>query len=337
MDLSTKFVGINLPHPLLAGASPLADSVTRCQALEAAGIAAIVLRSLFEEQLEAEAMAHHQAEVGHPDSRGEARSYLPAVDSSVFGPEQYLTHLRAVKKSVRVPVIASLNGCSHDGWIDYARAIDAAGADALELNLYAVAADPGESGAELEDRTLRVVHAVRRAVQLPLVIKVSPFYTALTNFALRLEEAGADGIVLFNRFYEPDIDIEAREPRYHLELSESRELGLRLRWLGLLSGHVRGSLAVSGGVHTARDAIKAVLCGAAAVQLVSALLRGGLERIGGLLAELTLWLEENGYHSLQQLRGSMDQSRTPDPGAIERLQYMHSLETYRLPGPVADS
>lgn len=332
MDLSTSYLGLTLPHPFVAGASPLADSVTRCQALEQAGIAAIVLRSLFEEQLETEAMAHHQAEVGHADAHGEALSYLPPVDESVFGPEQYLAHLRAVKKAVRVPVIASLNGCSHDGWIDYARAIDAAGADALELNLYAVATDPGESGAELEERTLRVVHAVRRAVQLPLVVKLSPFYTSLVNFALRLEEVGANGFVLFNRFFEPDIDIEALEVKTHLELSETRELGLRLRWLGLLSGHVRGSLAVSGGVHSARDAIKAVMCGASAVQLVTTLLRSGVNRVQTMLADLTAWLEENGYKSLGQMRGSMDQSRTPDPSAFERTQYMRVLETFRVPG-----
>ena len=329
MDLSTKYLGLPLPHPFVAGASPLADTVDRCRRLEDAGIAAIVLRSLFEEQIDLEALAHHQAEHGHADAHGEARSYLPAADECVFGPDEYLDHLRAVKHAVGVPVIASLNGHSEGGWLDYSRRIDAAGADALELNLWAVAADASESGAEIEERALAIVRAVRSAVRMPVAVKLSPFHTSLANFALRLQAAGADGLVLFNRFFEPDVDVEALELRPHLELSTSHELPLRLRWLALLSGQVDCSLAVSGGVHTDRDAIKAILCGAHAVQLVAAVLRGGTRRIGELRDGVARWLEENGYASLRQMRGSMDQGRSPDPAALERVHYMRLLQTYR--------
>ena len=329
MDLSTKYLGLSLPHPFVAGASPLGDSVERCQRLEQAGIAAIVLRSLFEEQIDQEAQAQHAAEFAHADAHGEATSYLPASPEQVFGPEQYLEHLRAVKRAVGVPVIASLNGYTHGGWIDYARRIDAAGADALELNLYSVATDAGESGAELEERSLAIVQAVRKSVRMPVAVKLSPFYTSLANFALRLQAAGADGLVLFNRFFEPDVDTEALELRTHMGLSDSHELLLRLRWLALLSGQARCSLAVSGGVHTALDAIKAVMCGAHAVQLVAALLRGGNGRVRALCHEVATWLEDHGYHSLRQMRGSMDSTRAPDPKALERVNYMRVLQTWR--------
>lgn len=330
MDLSTTYLGLSLPHPFLAGASPLGDSVERCQRLEQAGIAAIVLRSLFEEQIEQEALAQHQAEVGHADAHGEAMSYLPASPDQVFGPDEYVDHLRAVKKAVMVPVIASLNGYTLGGWIDYARRLEAAGADALELNLYQVATDASESGAELEARAIEIVRTVRRSVRIAVAVKLSPFYTSLANFALQLQGAGASGFVLFNRFFEPDVDLDALELRTHLGLSDSSELLLRLRWLSLLSGQMRCSLAVSGGVHTSTDAIKAVMCGAHAVQLVAALLRHGNGRVQTLCHEVANWLEERGYRSLQQMRGSMDSSRAPDPKVLERVNYMRVLQTYRL-------
>ncbi|MFY9344605.1 MAG: dihydroorotate dehydrogenase-like protein [Planctomycetota bacterium] len=329
MDLSTRWLGLHLPHPFVAGASPLSDSVERCRALQDAGIAAIVLRSLFEEQLDQEAMAHHQAEFGHADAHGEALSYLPRVDQCVFGPDEYLAHLRAVKKAVDVPVIASLNGHSEGGWVEFARRIDEAGADALELNLWSVATDAGESAEELEDRAVAIVGSVVRAVRLPIAVKLSPFHTSLGHFALRLQAVGVAGLVLFNRFFEPDVDLEAQELRPHLDLSDSRELGLRLRWLALLSGQLRCDLAVSGGVHTVPDALKAVLCGAHAVQLVATLLRGGVQRIAGLRDGVAAWLEENGCASLRQVRGSLDRTRAPDPKALERVHYMRLLQTWR--------
>jgi dihydroorotate dehydrogenase (fumarate) len=329
MDLSTKYLGLPLPHPFVAGASPLADSVDRCRRLEDAGIAAIVLRSLFEEQIALDALAHHQAEVGHADAHAEASSYLPAVDGCVFGPDEYLDHVHAVKRAVAVPVIGSLNGCTDGGWLDHGRRIADAGADALELNLWSVATDAGEGGAEIEERALAIVAALRATVRIPIAVKLSPFHTSLANFALRLHAAGAEGLVLFNRFFEPDVDLDALELRAHLELSTSHELPLRLRWLALLSGQVDADLAVSGGVHAEHDAIKAVLCGADAVQLVSALLRGGLRRIAELRDGVARWLEDNGYASLRQARGSMDHRRSPDPKALERVHYMHLLQTFR--------
>jgi dihydroorotate dehydrogenase (fumarate) len=235
-----------------------------------------------------------------------------------------------VKSAVAVPVIASLNGYTDGGWIDHAQRIEAAGADALELNLYAVATDPGESGAELEDRAVAIVRRVTESLRIPVAVKLSPFYTSLVHFALRLEDAGADGLVLFNRFFEPDVDLEALEMRTHLELSQRNELLLRLRWLGLLSGHLRAGLAVSGGVQTATDAIKAVMCGAHAVQLVTALLRGGVGKVASLRDEMSQWLCDHGYESLRQMRGSMDCNRTPDPKAFERVNYMRTLHTYRI-------
>lgn len=330
MDLSTRWLGLSLPHPFVAGASPLTDSVDRCKRLEDAGVAALVLRSLFEEQIDLEALAHHQAEVGHADAHGEALSYLPRVDGCVFGPDEYLDHVRAVKAAVGVPVVASLNGTTDGGWLDYARRIDEAGADALELNLYAVATDAGESGSELEERAVAIVRSVVRGVHMPVAVKLSPFYTSLPHFALRLQAAGAAGLVLFNRFFEPDVDVEAQEMRPHLELSDSRELGLRLRWLALLSGQLGCDLAVSGGVHTPRDALKAVMCGAHAVQLVASLVRGGAQRLTELRDGVAAWLDDNRCASLRQLRGSLDRTRSPDPKVLERVHYMRLLQTYRL-------
>lgn len=330
MDLTTRYLGLSLPHPFVAGASPLADTLDRVRRLEDAGIAAIVLRSLFEEQIDTEALAYHRAAELHADAHGEALSYFPGTDACRFGPEQYLEHLAAVKAAVRVPVIASLNGCSRAGWVDYARQLAAAGADALELNLWSVATEAADSAAELEAESIAVVRGIAAAVALPVAVKLSPFYTSLPHFALQLQAAGARGLVLFNRFFEPDIDIEALEVRPHLELSQSQELLLRLRWLAILSGQVDCDLAVSGGVHTTRDAVKAILCGAGVVQLVAALLQGGVGRIGDLRAGLTGWLVDHGYTSLRQMRGSMDLTRTPDPKAFERANYMRVLQTWRF-------
>jgi dihydroorotate dehydrogenase (fumarate) len=329
MELRTDYLGLVLPHPFVAGASPGSDTEARCVQLEQGGAAAIVLRSLFEEQIDRDALAHHQAEVGHADAHSEARSYLPMGDDCVFGPDEYLEHLRQVKRAVTVPVLASLNGHTDGGWIDYARAIDAAGADALELNLYAVATDPGESGDALETRACAIVQAVRRAVRMQVAVKLSPFYTSLSNFALRLQHAGADALVLFNRFYEPDIDLETLQVTTAMELSDSRELRLRLRWLALLSSQSECELAVSGGVRTVPDAVKALMCGADVVQVVGEALRRGPGVFGGLRDGLAAWLEEHGYASLRQLRGSLDATRAVDPKARERASYLRALQAYR--------
>ena len=329
MDLKTDYLGLVLPHPFVAGASPGSDTEARCVQLEQGGAAAIVLRSLFEEQLDRDARAHHQAEVGHADARSEARSYLPMGDDCVFGPDEYLEHLRQVKRAVTVPVLASLNGHTHGGWIDYARAIDAAGADALELDLYAVATDPGESGDELESCACAIVQAVRRAVRMRVAVKLSPFYTSLANFALRLQHAGADALVLFHRGCETDVDLETLQMTTGMEPCDRRELRLRLRWLSLLSGPCECELAVSGGVHTVPDAVKALLCGADVVQVVGEALRRGPGVFASLRDGLAAWLEEHGYASLRQLRGSLDATRAVDPKARERASYLRALQAYR--------
>ena len=330
MDLTTRYLGLDLPHPFVAGASPLSDSVGRARWLEECGAAAIVLRSLFEEQPDAEALAHHHASELHAHSFAEASTYLPDPSECVFGPEEYLDHLRRVREAVQVPVIASLNGYTLGGWLRYAREFERAGAHAIELNLYSVSTDPAESAEEIEELAVEMVQEVKRTVAIPVAVKLSPFYTSLAHFAHRLCDAGADGLVLFNRFFETDIDADELEVRTHLELSKPSELLLRLRWLAILSGSVKCSLAVTGGVHSAKDAIKAILCGADTVQMVSLLLEEGAQRLRQTRELMTAWMQERGYQSIAQMRGSMNLSRAPDPKAYERANYMRVLQTWRM-------
>ena len=329
MELSTQYLGFEFPHPLMVGASPLADNIDSIKRAEDAGAAAIVMRSVFEEQIKAEALATHGATEPHGESFGEATSYFADPIDFVMGPDEYLEQIRKAKEAVDIPVIGSLNGATLGGWIEYASALAEAGADALELNIFHVAADPTETAATLEQRDVDMVRAVRKAVRLPVALKVSPFYTSFVNFAHSVVDAGADGLVLFNRFFEPDIDVEALEVRPHLTFSTSDELLLRLRWLAILSGKLRGSLAVTGGVHTALDAIKAIMCGAHAVQMVSALLRHGHDHIRRVRRGMIDWMQERGYESLEQMRGSMNQLRCPDPESYRRANYMRALQTWR--------
>ena len=328
MNLATTYLGLSLPHPLMPGASPLVDDLDMVRRLEDAGAAAIVMHSLFEEQIVAEEQAAAQV-AGHGDSFGEALSYLPGSPPFALGPDRYLEQLRRIREAVAVPVIASLNGVTASGWLEYARLLEQAGAHALELNVYHVATDPTETAAAVEARVLDVLRAVRAAVRIPLAVKLSPFYSALGHLAQELDLLGADGLVLFNRFYQPDIDPEALEVVPALQLSDSSELRLRLRWLAILHGRVRLGLAASGGVHTGLDALKAVMAGAQAVQLVSALLRRGPEHLAVVRADLTHWLEEHEYESLAQARGSMSLLRCPDPAAFERANYLHVLQSWR--------
>lgn len=328
MDLSTTYLGFRLPHPFLPGASPLIDDLDTVRRLEDAGAAAIVMHSLFEEQISREQMAVTRYLDTPAESSAEAMTYLPSPESFALGPEEYLEHIHKLKAVVSVPVIASLNGASEGGWLGYARLMENAGADALELNVYSLATDFTVSGEMLERRTLQMLDAVRRSIGIPVAVKLSPFYTSLAHFARRLAERGADGLVLFNRFYQPDIDTEALEVASTLRLSDSSELLLRLRWLAILSGRVGTSLAVTGGVHTALDAVKAVMAGADAVQIVSTLLRHGPEELARLRRDLALWLEEHEYDSLEQMRGSMNLLRCPDPGAHERSNYMAVLQSW---------
>lgn len=329
MDLSTTYMGLKLPHPFMPGASPLVDDLDNVKRLEDAGAAAIVMHSLFEEQIAREQIATFLHTEMHGESFAEALCYFPNPDHFALGPEEYLAQIARIKGIVRVPVIASLNGTTLGGWLNHARLMEQAGADALELNVYSLATDHEQSGQSLEDRTVEMLRAVKHAVRIPVALKLSPFYTSLAHFAHRLDEAGADGIVLFNRFYQPDIDPETLDAQRHLYLSSPSELPLRLRWLAILSGRVRPSLAVTGGVHGALDAIKAVMTGAHAVQMVSALLRGGPEYLKKVRQETAAWMQEHEYESLDQMRGSMNLLACPDPAVYERANYMLLLQSWR--------
>ena len=329
MDLSTQYCGLTLAHPLVAGASPLVDDLALVDRLSAAGVAAIVMHSLFEEQIRGEALARERFHDAHADSHAEAGTYLPRPEAFTLGPDEYLERLRQIKARVDVPVIGSLNGTTTGTWLAHARWMESAGADALELNLYDLVTDLDLSGQAVEERARQIVREVCRSVRIPVAVKLSPFYTALPRFAASLVEAGASGLVLFNRFYQADIDPEALEVVRSLRLSERGELLLRLRWLAVLSGRVRTSLAASGGVHDGVDAVKALMAGAHCVQLVSALLRHGPEHLATVRAELLAWLESHEYESLAQLRGSMDLTRCPDPRAFERANYVQVLQGWR--------
>jgi dihydroorotate dehydrogenase (fumarate) len=333
MNLNTTYLGLHLSSPLMPGASPLADEMDSVRRLEDAGAGAIVMHSLFEEQLTGERLADIYHRQIYSDSNSEALSYFPRGDDFMHGPEQYLEQLRRVKAAVKVPVIGSLNGSTLSGWIDYARQIQQAGADALELNVYYLPTDPQESGAQVETRVTELVKAVRQVTTLPLAVKLSPFYSSLPHLACQLDEIGVDGLVLFNRFYQPDIDIDALETTPRLQLSDPGELLLRLRWLAILSPHVRASLACSGGVDSGRGAIQSIMAGASAVQVVSALLRFGPLYLKTIREQLVAWMTEHEYESVHQMHGSMNLSRCPDPGAFERANYMRVLQSVRLEGP----
>jgi dihydroorotate dehydrogenase (fumarate) len=328
MDLSTTYLGLRLASPLMPGASPLVDSLDTVRELEDAGAPAIVMHSLFEEQITREDWFHLRATEMHRESFSEALSHFPRSESFTLGPDEYLGQVTRIKEAVNVPVIASLNGTTPGGWLSYARLIEQAGADALELNVYTIGSHSDDTAAVAEDRIVSMVCMVKEAVSLPVAVKLSPFYTSLGHFAKRLDEAGADGLILFNRFYQPDLDPENLMVMRTLALSTSAELPLRLRWLGLLSGRVKASLAVTGGVHTHLDAIKSVMAGADGVQVVSALLRRGPSYLKALRAELTAWLEAHEYESLDALRGTLALRSCPDPWAYERANYMLTLQSW---------
>lgn len=329
MDLSTSYLGFELPHPFMPGASPMAQDLDLVRRLEDAGAAAIVMHSLFEEQIVHEQVSTMSFMEDPANSFAEALSYLPEPDTFHLGPDAYLEQLRKIREAVAVPVIASLNGTTRGRWLEYAGLLESAGAHAIELNIYQLATDPHESAATIEKRTTEIVADVRSRVAVPVAVKLSPFYSALAHFAKKLEDAGADGLVLFNRFYQPDIDVEELEVERTLRLSDSSALLLRLRWLAILSAQIDVSFAVTGGVHTVEDAIKSVMAGAHAVQLVSILLEHGPERLAVLRHELETWLVEHEYESLEQMRGSMSLTNCPDAAAYERANYMHILQGWK--------
>jgi len=330
MDLSTTYLGLKLPHPIMPGASPMVDSLDTVKRLEDAGAAAITMHSLFEEQItrEQRGMVYHM-ELTDGGS-AEALSYFPTVDDFRLGPHQYLEQIRAIRQAVSIPVIASLNGTTAEGWLDYAKQIEQAGAHALELNVYHVAADPKETGSAVENRVLDVVTAIKAQVRLPIAVKLSPFYSSVAHLAGRLDGLGVEGLVVFNRFYQPDFDINELHVTTSLSLSTSQDLLLRLRWLAVLFGRVKASLAVTGGVHTPEDALKAVMAGASGVQVVSSLLQKGPGHIKTLVSGMRTWLEEHEYSSLKQAVGSLSLERSPNPAAYERANYMKLLAAYQI-------
>lgn len=329
IDLSTRWLGLDLPHPLMPGASPLVDDLDRVRRLEDAGAAAIVMHSLFEEQIAGEQVVTHTALEDPAESFAEALSYFPEPEDFRLGPDEYLEQIRRIREAVSAPVIGSLNGTTPGGWLEYARLIEEAGAAALELNVYRLVTDPRETSAAADRHLLEIVQRVREAVSLPLAVKLSPFHSSIPWLAREVADAGVRGLVLFNRFYQPDVDPEELEVTRTLRLSDPSELLLRLRWLAILHGRVPVELAVSGGVHTALEAVKAVMCGASAVQMVSALLARGPEVLAEVRRGLARWLEEHEYESLEQMRGSMSLETAPDPHAYERAGYVEILQSYR--------
>ncbi|MFO7170144.1 MAG: dihydroorotate dehydrogenase-like protein [Chloroflexota bacterium] len=328
VDLTTFYLGLRLRNPLVASASPLSKKLDRIKRLEAAGAAAVVMHSLFEEQIlhDAHALDHFLSRGS--ESYAEAQSYFPDLDRYNVGPEAYLEHLRRVKEAVSIPVIGSLNGISSGGWIEYARLIEQAGADALELNIYYLPTDPSLSSAELEDTYVALVRDIRAQVRIPLAVKLSPFFTALPHIATRFVDAGANGLVLFNRFYQPDFDLDTLEVVPNLTLSTSADLRLPLRWVAILYGRVDADLALTGGVHSGLDVLKAMMAGARVAMLASELIARGPERLADILAELQAWMQEREYESIAQMQGSMSQIAVAAPAAFERANYLQALSTF---------
>jgi dihydroorotate dehydrogenase (fumarate) len=328
-DLSTTYLGLNLKNPLVASASPLSKKVESARKLEEAGVSAIVMYSLFEEQI-----IHESLELDHfltrgTDSFAEAVTYLPDGGMYSVGPEKYLNQVAGLKKALNIPIIGSLNGVSKGGWTKYAKQIQEAGADALELNLYYIPTDLDLTAQELENAQVELVAEVKSAISIPLAVKLSPFITALPNFARRIVEAGANGLVLFNRFYQPDFDLDELEIVHSLDLSTSTELRLPLRWISILHGKINADFALTSGVHTSKDVLKAMMAGAKVAMMASNLLHNGEQVIPSMLNELEAWMKEREYVSIDQMQGSMSQKSIKEPAAFERANYMKVLGSWR--------
>ncbi len=328
LDLTTTYLGLHLKNPLVASASPLSRKIDSARRLEDAGAAAIVMYSLFEEQI-----THDSHELNHYLERGthafaESLSYFPDLEHYNLGPEPYLEHLHSLKQAVDIPVIGSLNGISSGGWLDYAHKIEQAGADALELNIYYLPTDVDLDASELEESYVQLVRDVRSRITLPIALKLSPFFTSLPHIAKRFVEAGANGLVLFNRFYQPDFDLEELEVIPNLELSTPHELRLPLRWIAILYGRIAADFALTSGVHTAQDVLKAMMAGANVAMMTSTLLQNGTGRLMHILNDLQEWMEAHEYESITQMRGSMSQRAVADPAAFERANYMKALNSF---------
>lgn len=326
IDLSTTYLGLKLKTPLVVSASPLSRDVDGIRHLEDAGASAVVLYSLFEEQLRQEEMDLDYHLQAGTESFAESLTYFPQPSEFLTGPEGYLKHISKAKKAVKIPIIASLNGSTLGGWTQFAGEIESAGADAIECNIYSIPTDPDLASADIEKNYLDIIRAVKAAVKIPVAVKLSPFFSNLSNFARQLDAAGADGLVLFNRFYQPDIDLEELEIRPNVLLSGPQSLRLPLTWIGILHGRVKADLAATGGVHNADDIVKLLMVGANVTMVCSSLMRHGVNHLRHLDHELRSWMEEHEYESVKQMRGSMSQQRCPDPSAFERAQYMRAVK-----------
>lgn len=329
MKLNTNYLGLNLRTPIVPSASPLSESVDNIRAMEDYGAGAVVLYSLFEEQIEHESHALDHYLTAGTDSFAESLSFFPDMGSYATGPDEYLNLIRRARAAVNIPIIASLNGASPGGWTEYARLMQDAGASAIELNLYFIPSDINLSAEQVEKRYLAVVKLVRESVDIPVAVKLSPFFTSTAYFANELCKVGASGLVLFNRFYQPDLDVYKLEVVPRLRLSDSDDLRLPLRWIAMLYGRVPADLALTGGVHTYQDVIKGLMAGASVVMMASELLKKGLSRIQDILEVMDVWLDEQGYDSVEQLQGNMSQIHVADPSAYERANYMKVLKSWR--------
>jgi dihydroorotate dehydrogenase (fumarate) len=328
MDLTTTYLGFKLKNPIVASSSPLWESVSNIRALEDSGVSAVVLPSIFEEQLLVEGEHLNRDLARGTESFGEALSYLPVLNDYNLGPAGYLELIRKAKSAVAIPVIASLNGTSRGGWLQYAHDAQQAGCDAIELNLYSLVTDPLRTSVQVENDYCDLVRDLKSSLRVPVAVKLSHFLTAPANLAGQLDVAGANALVLFNRFYQPDFDIEQMEVIPRLALSHSQELLLRLHWVAIIYGRVQSDLAITGGVHTAEDVIKSMMAGAKVAMMTSALLQKGVRHASSVIAELVRWMEEHQYASIQQMRGSISYRSAPDPAAFERVNYMRTLSSY---------
>ncbi|MBM3242509.1 dihydroorotate dehydrogenase-like protein [Candidatus Poribacteria bacterium] len=328
MDLSTKYMGLSLKNPLVASASPVSKKIGNIKKLEDAGASAVVMYSLFEEQI-----IHEQEELDYYLTRGsesfaEALTYFPPIDAYNFGPNEYLEHIRKAKETVDIPIIGSLNGVSNTGWSDYAKRIEEAGADAIELNIYYIPTDLSLSGADIENLYLENLKRVKDAVTIPVAMKLSPYFSAMANMAKRLDEAGANGLVLFNRFYQPDINLDSLEVEPGVVLSTSNDLRLPLRWVAILSGKIKASLAATTGIHGAADALKMIMAGADVTMLCATLLKNGIGKVSEIKQDMAEWMEKRGYESIEQIKGMISHKSIANPAAFERANYMKALNEF---------
>lgn len=330
MDLTTSYMGLKLKNPIVPSASPLSQKVDTVKQLEDAGASAVIVYSLFEEQINHESGELDHYLSYHAESYAEALNYFPEPEEFHLTPYQYLDHIANLKKAVNIPVIGSLNGVSTGGWIKYALNIEQAGADALELNIYYIPADSQVNSNDIEKMYVDVVKEIKNKIKIPVAVKLSPFFTSMSNMAKKLDEAGADALVLFNRFYQPDFDLEKLEVIPNLVLSTNWEMRLPLRWIAILYGQIKANLALTSGVHSSEDVIKSVMAGADVVQIASELLLKGPKRVSEILKGIEDWMTEKEYESIEQMKGSMSQKAVSEPAAFERANYMKVLNSYKL-------